>query len=139
MEYKAPKELSEMSKAVWRGVVPRRAKTVERMLLVKTALLALDRAQEVTAEIKKEGLTIENPSSGAKRANPLIKLEKELRAQFATIWDGMNLDWDGVIDGENPPSYGPGCGSQEKQEREQREYNEDVALNEAAVKEFLGE
>ncbi len=139
MEYKAPKELSKQAQAIWRGVVPRRAKTAERMLLIKTALQTLDRADEVTAEIKKQGLTIENPSSGAIRANPLVKLEKELRGQFAAMWDKMALDWHAVIDGGNKPLLGPGMGNSEVQAERQREYDEDMAMNEAAVKAFLGD
>jgi len=134
MEYKPPAELSEQSQAIWRGVVPRRAKTTERMLLIKTALMALDRADQVTAKIKEQGLTLENPSTGAIRANPLLKLERELRQQFASIWAGMDLDWHAVIDGGNMPRF---YGNTEEADR--AEYENDLALNEAAVKEFLKE
>jgi hypothetical protein len=134
MEYKAPAELSKQSAAVWRGVVPRRAKTAERMLLIKTALQALDRAAEVTAKIKEQGLTIENPSTGAIRANPLVKIEKELRQQFASIWLGMDLDWHAVIDGGNEPYI---YGGDEKQKSIKAEHENNLAINEAAVKEFL--
>lgn len=136
MNYKAPAELSEQSKAIWRGVVPRRAKAAERLLLIKTALQALDRANEVSAEIETQGLTIENPSSGAIRANPLIKLEKELRQQFAGLWNNLNLDFDYVIDGnQNPDStYFP---NEEKRIAAEKQYSENIAANDAAVKEFL--
>lgn len=134
MEYKPPEELSETAKAIWRGVVPRRAKTAERMLLVKTALQTLDRANEVTGEIKKLGLTIENPSTGAIRANPLLKLEKELRGQFASIWDKMALDWDAVIDGGNEPYF---HGNDEKREAARLEHENNLAINDAAVIDFL--
>lgn len=134
MEYKAPAGLSETSKAIWQGVIPRRAKTAERILLIKTALQALDRADEITAKIKEQGLTIENPSTGAMRANPLIKLEKELRGQFASIWSGMDLDWDGKIDGGNVPTN---WGNTEKHEQAMEEYNNNLTTNDEAVKAFI--
>jgi len=137
VDYTPPAGLSKQAQAIWRGVVPRRAKTSERMILIKTALQTLDRADEITAEIKKQGLTIENPSSGAIRANPLVKLEKELRGQFAAMWDRMALDWDAVIDGGNGPIVGPGCGSDEIQSERQREFDDATAYNAAAVEEFL--
>ena len=136
MDYKPPAELSETSKAIWRGVVPRRAKTAERLVLIKTALQALDRANEITAKIKEQGLVIENPSTGAVRANPLLKLEKELRQQFATIWDKADLDWDAVIDGGNEPA-GLNYGSQESREAARLQYEQNAAANDAAVREFL--
>jgi phage terminase small subunit len=132
MEYTAPKDLSKQAQAVWRGVVPRRAKTAERLLLIKTALQALDRADEVSAKIKEQGLTIENPSTGAIRANPLVKLEKELRGQFAAMWSGMSLDWHAVIDGGNLPHfYGATA------EADRADYENELVANDAAVKDFL--
>ena len=126
--YPAPDGLSKRGQAIWRAIVPRKAQSAERLLLIKTALQALDRADQIMDAVNKEGLTIENPSSGAVRANPLLKIEKELRGQFAAIWSNLSLEWDAVVDGGNK-TFADG--------EELEKLKTGWEVNDQAVKEFL--
>ena len=94
----APDHLSDRSKALWRGVVPSRAKSAARLALVATALEALDRANECREAIAKEGMTSRTETTGALHVHPLVKVEAEARRQFAAIWRSLDLQCDRRVD-----------------------------------------
>ncbi len=94
-----PARLSKRSKALWRSVVPSRAKSAERQALVILALEALDAADECRARVRKEGLTVTTKRSGTVHVHPLVKVEKEQRALFAKVWGQLNFQWNHEIDG----------------------------------------
>ncbi len=97
----APSHLSERSAALWRAVVPSRAKSAERQALVIAALDALDLADECRARVRAEGLTATTKTTGAVHVHPLMKVEKEQRSLFAKIWGQLNFQWNQTIDGRS--------------------------------------
>jgi len=99
IEYPPPKHLSERSKKLWRDVVPRRARSPERLTLVQTALEALDRAEVARVKVEAEGLTCTTKTTGAVHLNPLIRIEREARQLFLRCWTDLALHWSQEIDG----------------------------------------
>ena len=95
----APSHLSERSAALWRAVVPSRAKSAERQARVIAALEALDLADECLARVREEGMTTTTKSTGAIHVHPLMKVEKEQRSLFARLWGQLNFQWNAGIDG----------------------------------------
>ena len=95
----APAHLSKRSKALWRSVVPSRAKSAERQLLVIVALECLDLADECRDRIRAEGMTTVTRKTGAVHVHPLAKVEKEQRAMFVKVWGQLNFQWNHDIDG----------------------------------------
>ena len=108
----APSHLSKRSAALWRAVVPSRAKSAERQALVIVALDALDLADECLARVRAEGMTTTTKSTGAIHVHPLMKVEKEQRSLFARLWGQLNFQWNADIDGrvQERMSSGPGFG-----------------------------
>lgn len=67
---------------------------------MEQALRSLDRADEAAALVAVDGLTTTTKMTGAVRANPLLKIEREARADFARVWSGMlSLQWTTDTDG----------------------------------------
>ena len=97
----APPHLSERSKALWRAVVPSRAKSAERKALVIAALDALDLADECRIRVRAEGLTATTKTSGTVHVHPLMRVEKEARSTFSKIWGQLNFQWNHTIDGRS--------------------------------------
>ncbi|CAK9037499.1 Protein YfjI [Durusdinium trenchii] len=55
---------SPRTQALWRSVVPKRAKTPERLAMIQTALEALDRADTARAEVERTGMTTTTKTTG---------------------------------------------------------------------------
>lgn len=102
IEYPAAGHLSEKSRQLWAELVPSRAKSPGRRVLLQTALEALDRADEAREAIAASGLTTTTKTTGAVHVHPLVKVEREARQQFAKIWSDLHFDFDGKVDGRNP-------------------------------------
>ncbi|MDI7245859.1 MAG: hypothetical protein QME92_00055 [Bacillota bacterium] len=94
-----PAHLSERSKALWRQVVPDRAKSPGRLALLQTALEALDRADQARQVLDREGLFTTTPGSGVTHVHPAARIEREARALFLRAWTELGLEWDAVVDG----------------------------------------
>lgn len=92
----APNHLSPRAKTLWGELVPRRARSPERLALLQTALEALDRADQAKEQLDREGLTWTTKSSGAVHVHPLLKVEKDARGAFAQIWNRLGLFFDGA-------------------------------------------
>jgi len=88
----APNHLSERSKALWISLGPTRCTSVGRRNLLQVALEALDRAEEARQAIVAQGLTKTTQGTGAIHVNPLLKVERDCRNQFAGIWRQLRLD-----------------------------------------------
>ena len=90
-----PEHLSERSKAIWREIVPRQAKSPERRVLVQTALELLDRLDSVRAELDAAGsCTVKTLTTNTVHQHPLVKLECDLRSQFTALWFKLQLGVD---------------------------------------------
>jgi hypothetical protein len=88
---------------MWRDVVPRRARSPERLVLLEQALRALDRADQARAAVDEGELMSKTQTTGAVHLNPLLKVEREARAQFLTAWSQLSLGWCPEIDGRLVP------------------------------------
>lgn len=94
-----PGHLSDRGKALWASVVPRRARSPERLAMVQAAIEALDRADGARQLIANEGLTSTTTTTGAVHVHPLVKVEREARAQFLSAWAALSFQFDASIDG----------------------------------------
>jgi|ERR1039458_2333181 phage terminase small subunit len=83
--------LSGRAADLWRAIGPTRATTPARRALFQAGLEALDRADLAREEIAREGMTATTKSTGAIHIHPLVKVEREARAQFAAIWGQLKL------------------------------------------------
>jgi hypothetical protein len=97
--FPAPDGLSDRSAAIWHTVVPSRARSPERLLLVETALFALDRAAEARVAIANDGIMATTKRSGVAHLNPAVKVERESAALFAKIWGQLAMQFNTSIDG----------------------------------------
>ena len=97
-EFPAPSHLSDRSRSLWASIVPERGKSPGRLALLQAALEALDRADSAIAEIATAGLTTTTKTTGAVHVHPLVKVEREARAQFASIWNQLGLGFDAKLD-----------------------------------------
>jgi len=95
----APAHLSDRAKALWAAVVPRRARSPERLALLQAGLEALDRAEAARVAVNEQGMTTTTKTTGATHVHPLLKIEREARAQFMSAWTALNLTWDSSLDG----------------------------------------
>lgn len=93
-----PEALSEASQQLWRDLAPQHGRSPERRQLLIQGLRALDRAEACRAAIAREGMTLEGAGKIA-HANPLLKVEKDARAQFTNIWKVLRLNFNGAVDG----------------------------------------
>ena len=90
-----PAHLSPAAVAIWWHLGPTRCKTVGRQLLLQAALEAWDRAEACRVTIEAEGMVADTKSTGARHAHPLLRVEKEARAQFIRISHELALDYSG--------------------------------------------
>ena len=99
-DYKPPDPpacLSERSQELWREIVPRRARSPERLALLKEVLTIRDRLEEIRCALAAEGLVVEGGKMD--HLNPLLRAEKEWSSMFVKGWKALNLEWTGMIDG----------------------------------------
>jgi P27 family predicted phage terminase small subunit len=94
-----PQHLSTRSQQLWRQIVPRRAKSPERLTLLQLALEQLDRADAARAEIERDGTTFRTKRTGAIHAHPALAIERQARSSFMRMWDQLGLSWDATLDG----------------------------------------
>jgi phage terminase small subunit len=88
----APLHLSERAKQLWSSSVPSVVRCAERRAVLQSALEALDRADAAREAVAVEGMVTMSERSGLKHLNPLVKVEREARAQFAKLWAALRLD-----------------------------------------------
>lgn len=98
-QFDPPGHLSAKSQSLWRECVPARCRSAGRLALLEAALLALERADEAREAIRGSSLVTKTESTGTLHANPLLKIEREARQQFARIWSDLGLGFDSSVDG----------------------------------------
>lgn len=94
-----PAHLSERAQSLWRDLVPRRARSPERLVLLRAALEALDRADAAQEALAREGMVLRTETTGVTHVHPLVKVEEKSRQLFARIWRDLSLGWASDIDG----------------------------------------
>jgi P27 family predicted phage terminase small subunit len=90
-----PEHLSERSRSLWRTIGPREARGIARQTLFQTALEALDRAEQARLTVEREGMTTTTERSSVVHVHPLLRVERDARAQFSKIWSDLRLHWPG--------------------------------------------
>lgn len=90
-QFEPPSHLSPRAAALWADVVPRRAKSPGRLAMILAALEALDRGDKARAMVDAEGMTTVTKTTGAVHIHPLLKIEREARHQFTTLWSSMGF------------------------------------------------
>ena len=106
-EFLPPPHLSKKSKSLWSKLVPRRARSPERLVHLTVALEALDRADGAREISDREGITIKTKTTGAVHIHPAVKVERENRQLFARIWNDLDLTWWDDLDGQTLKSGFP--------------------------------
>jgi len=94
-----PEHLSQRTQILWRGIVPRRAISPERLALLQVALEALDRADAARQVITQEGMVTTTKTTGAVHVHPLVKVEREALGVFTRCWRALGLTWSMELDG----------------------------------------
>ena len=94
-----PDHLSDSSRALWREIVPRRARSPERLELLTVALEARDRADAARRLLAEEGL-LAAPAEDAQmqHCHPAVRLEREALALFLRCWTVLGLTWSEDLD-----------------------------------------
>jgi phage terminase small subunit len=99
-----PHHLSDRSKAIWRAIVPRRAKSTGRLVMLELALKTLDLADKTRTQVEQEGFSTTTPKTGMVHVHPLLKVQREAEKDFVKMWKALNLEWtldsDGAINSE---------------------------------------
>ncbi len=76
-------------------MVPARLKDATTLALLQAGLEALDRADAAAAIIAVEGMTTARDGGvGMAHPHPAVKIEKDARSQFSSIWRMLHLDRD---------------------------------------------
>jgi P27 family predicted phage terminase small subunit len=96
---RAPAHLSVAARRLYAAIVSGYVLEPHHLSLLSKALEALDRADQARAEIGAGPLMVTS-RLGEPKAHPLLAVERDARAQFATIMRGLGLD----IEGPPPPS-----------------------------------
>jgi hypothetical protein len=94
-----PEGFSLASQQLWNDLAATQARSPERRQMLTQALRALDRAEACRAAIDRDGMTIEGAGK-ISHANPLLKIEKDARGQFAAMWKALHLVYNGRVDGQ---------------------------------------
>lgn len=89
-----PVGLSERSAALWRAVVTARARSLPRLTLIEQALRALDRADQARQRLEEEEPPLCTEKEEADDRYRLVRVERESRDLFVSLWTGMQLGRD---------------------------------------------
>ena len=85
-----PAGLSTEAAELWRAMIGRCGSRGRQAMLAE-ALRARDRADQCRAAVDAEGTTSRTRTTGAVHINPLLKAEREFRAQFLSAWSQLGL------------------------------------------------
>ncbi len=88
-----PDHLSPRTKELWTHHVSRGVVSPGRIALFQTALEALDRADMARETLEHQGMTFKTETTGAVHSHPLLRVERDARGQFASIWKALGLDY----------------------------------------------
>ena len=83
---KTPKHLSPEAKGWWKRVVDGWGLDDAGLLVLQTSLESWDEMNDAKANLKKYGLLIKNPKTGAVHKNPYVDVLKNARSAFLQSW-----------------------------------------------------
>lgn len=90
---KPPKHLSAEARRWWRRVLAEYGiEDAAGLMILGQALEAYDRLREAQELIRRDGLIIATPATGAKHLHPAARVEKEARTLLLTAWKQLGLD-----------------------------------------------
>ena len=98
---KRPPALSREAKRLWEAVTTSFELDGPGLMLLRLALEALDRLRQAQAMVRREGLTVVNPKSGALQCHPALRCEVEARQAILRCWAALGLDFVPVPGGED--------------------------------------
>ena len=98
-QFEPPSHLSPRATALWRSLVPSRARSPARLALLQAGLEAWTVPTPSTRGVAAAGMTTTTATTKAVHVHPLVKVEREARAQFAKIFSELSLGYDQSIDG----------------------------------------
>lgn len=75
---------------LWHAVVPPQT-SPQRLAYITEAFHLLARLKAVRAEIDGSSLVFVTEKTGVRRLNPLVQLESELRRDFLSLWEKLQL------------------------------------------------
>jgi phage terminase small subunit len=88
-----PQHLSARAKGLWRCIVPCRAKSAGRLVMLTAALEQLDRADTMRALLDGQSWLRDAPD-GRVLINPMVRAEGVARRDFVRTWRLLGLDRD---------------------------------------------
>jgi len=86
-----PGHLTATAQSIWAEIVPSRIKTPRVLVVLLAALEAFDRAGSAREAIKRDGMTTLS-ATGIPHVHPLLKVERDSRQQFVSVWKSLYLD-----------------------------------------------
>ncbi len=102
----APKTLSPESRGWWRKLTKEYGiDDAGGLLVLRTALEALDRMRDAQAQVREGGAMLED-RWGQKKPHPLLTVERDSRAQMLMALKQLNLDLEPLRDRAGRPSGG---------------------------------
>ena len=100
-DWSPPDGLSPRSGALWRELVPLRARSPERLQALEIALRALDRWDQIRAALDGQELMHVTRSTGAHHLNPLLRAERAAQRDFTALWEQLGLNSREPLDSED--------------------------------------
>lgn len=88
---KAPQGLSPAARRHWARVTATYDFAEAELVLLESALRALDRAEKAREKVQKEGMTVVTPGSGVTRPHPAASIEDAARREFRIAWKTLGL------------------------------------------------
>ena len=100
-DWSPPDGLSSRSGALWRELVPLRARSPERLQALEIALRGLDRLDQIRAALDGQELMQVTRSTGAHHMNPLLRAERAAQRDFTAAWSELGFNSRESLDGED--------------------------------------
>ncbi len=92
--YSPPEALSDRARALWRELVPHKARSAGRLALLRAALEDLDIADQARAQLRAHGYFVTTPGSGAIHAHPMVSVLREAHSRFVAAWATLGFEFD---------------------------------------------
>jgi hypothetical protein len=99
-DYPPPSDLTASSAELWRELVPRRARSPERLAALHEALRCRDLLGTLRAELATKPLTVQNAVTKVPRVDPALKAYLDALQRFSRLWESLNLTWSSDLDSQ---------------------------------------